>query len=521
MLDRLEQHILGGNMRPNTKRSISILRVPVDDSCVSIVGASAAAALRSSGMSESRANEARCVIEALCLDAMHRSHESPEDDPWIELIAETSSGGVDLRLHDRGLPIGPNRTAIRRAKQLAAAGCVDHLSVVGVSPNGPTAKVFVAFPPDTHAPFSDEPSTFDNIDPAPEDAVITLRRMVPGDAEAYARLAFRCYGYDYKLSAYDPVHMDENLRDGTCLAGIAENEQGETIGHVAYNRIRPGGSVVHAGAGMVDPRYRKRGLLGRLGMSVHEMIAGENLVGIISEPVMVHTVTQQQAHLIGYDTGIFLNWSNPRRVSGFEDTNPSGRVSVLCTFIPLAEIPHRDIYPPPSAIAYLSEVIRSSHLARRIHEPAPVAETKTKSAVASATDPGTGVAKLEVTHAGPDLIERIIELLDDALAAGSPVVILDLPLNKAAVGWFAAGVEELGFVFAALLPECGEDGDILRLQYVVDLDHDISDWKIDLPCTVELVSSVVHEIHAWHEEQSSSRLKRIQQWREDALGQLE
>ena len=504
-------------MAVQAPQPFTVVRVPANSACASIVGTAAAAALLSAGLSDSRSNEARCVIEALCLDAVLRCSESPEDEPTIQLTVEVKSDGVSLRLHDRGLPIAPNRSAIRRAKQLAAAGCVDHLTVIGVSPDGPTADVFVAFPPATGPTLATAVPSLDEVVLAPADEVVTFRRMVPGDSEAFALLAFRCYGYDYKRSAYIPDDIDDQLRDHTRLAGIAENEAGEMIGHISYQRVRPGGSVLHGGAGMVDPRYRKRGLLGSIGTSLHALIADEDVVGMIGEPVMVHTVTQKQAHILGYDTGVFLNWSNPRRVAGFDDGDVGGRVSVLCAFIPLAEIPHRDLYPPPAAVKHLAAVIASSGLDRSLHEPVAPLDREATCIVLSDTDPGTGIAKFEVIQSGFDLIDRIIELLDDALAGGSPVVILDLPLSEPSIGWCAAGVGELGFVFAALLPECAVDGDILRLQYVVDLNHDSSGWKIHSPTTVDLVASIVEDVHLWHDRQSASRRSRIHEWRQHVL----
>jgi len=506
-------------VEPNI-RPITVLRVPAHDANAVIIGAAAAAALQAAGSSESRANEARCVIEALSVDAISRCGEGPDPDPWIELKIEVRTGGVRLKLHDRGLPIASDRTAIRRAKQLAAAGCVDQLSVVGVSPDGPTATVFVKTVDPRRESSADrtvenEPS--ETVELAPTDEQLRIRRMVPGDSAAYARLTFRCYGYGYKRAAYDPADIDGHLQDGTQLAAIAENTEGEMVGHVAYQRIRPGGSVVHAGAGMVDPRYRKRGLLKALGASVHEMIASENLIGILSEPVMVHTVTQRAAHSIGFDTGIFLNWSNPRFVAGFEDADPTQRISVLCSFIPLSEITPRDLFPPPSAIKHLQTVVETTNIPRTIREPQRPANETTETVVMAHTDPGTGIAQLEVTTVGPDLIDRIIELLDDALAGGSPVVILDLPANEPSLGWCAAGIDQLGFVFAALLPESAADGDTLRLQYVVDLDIDSSEWKIDLPSTIGLVSGIVDDLHTWHDGQARTRRTRIEQWRSRAL----
>ncbi len=508
----------------------TLLQVPADNCSPAMVGSAAATAMVSAGLSDMVATEVRCVVEALCVDAVLRCAEGPDPDPTVELRIQRVPGGMELTLRDKGLPIASDRSAIRRAKQLAGIGFVDHLSIVPISPDGPTSTMTVALPaevlhPTLHradqgkAPESAAGSEPDASSAGVEDIPFTVRTMVPGDSAAYARLVYRCYGYDYKHSAYEPEGVDAGLTSGLQLAAIAEGPDGEMIGHVAYRRLRAGSPVVEGGAGMVDARFRNRGVLKAMGTHLHESIASQQVTGILSEPVMVHMATQRMAHLVGFDTGVFLQYSNPRLVTGFDSQDKSERVSVLCSYIPLAPMTERSVYPPISAHRHVATVVEQSALVRTVLAPEQPAEARGPSVLSTHADAGAGVVRIEVHQAGPDLIEHIIGLLDDLVATGVSVIHLDLPANDPDAGWYSTGIGQLGFVFCALLPECGEDGDVLRLQYLTDTAIHMDDWQIDLPATADLVHEVIGDLHAWEQGEIAARQERVQTWRTAALQQ--
>ena len=532
---------------PESSSPSITLRVPADESSAALVGSATVTALRSAGLGDMEATEARCVIEALCLDAVHRCAEGPDPDPMIEFRINRVPGAVELVLNDQGLPIASNRTAVRRARQLASIGFVDHLSLVPVSPDGPTSTVTVSLPPEVLHPAlgdadraasdgaasdgaasdgaasdgaagSDGFDGSDGMEPdAAEDIPFTVRTMVPGDSGAYARLVFRCYGYDYKRAAYEPEGVDEGLASGMHLAAIAEDPDGEMIGHVAYRRLRAGGSVVEGGAGMVDPRFRNRGVLKDMGAHLHEGIGALQVTGILSEPVMVHMATQRMAHIIGYDTGVFLRYSNPRLVAGFDTQDKTDRVSVLCSFIPLAPLAERSIHPPVSVHDYVVAVVDQGGLPRTVLGPTEPDGDSAPTELSTHADTGAGVARIDVRRVGPDLLDQVGLVLEDLVAAGAPVIHLDLPANDPSTGWHSTGIGQLGFVFCALLPECGEDGDVLRLQYLADTEIDVADWQIDLPATADLVHRVIGDLHQWEKGEVDARHERVRTWRDSML----
>ncbi len=490
-----------------------VLHLPATNDAAALAGSATMTALRSAGIGDMAATEARCVVEALCLDAVQRCHEGPDPDLVIDLTISRVPGAVSIVLHDQGLPIAADRTALNRARQLTAIGFVDHLSLVPVSPDGPTATVTVNLPPAViHGHLQHEAGT--QTEDAGADATFTIRSMVVGDAEAYARLVYRCYGYGYKHGAYDPEEVNHGLASGEHIAAVAEDADGEMIGHVAYQRLRPGGHVIEGGSGMVDPRWRSHGVLNQMGSHLHSSIGSMGIVGILVEPIMVHTATQHMAHGLGFDTGVFLKYASPLRVAGFDEHNGKDRISVLCGYVPLAPAPARTIYPPASVHDYVAGIVAASTLDRRVERPMAPTDHQGTTTLSTHADAFAGLVTIEVHSVSSDLVELVGGTLEDLLASGVAVIHLDLPANDEAAGWFAAGLAELGFVYGALLPECGEDGDTLRLQYLADPEVDMSAWKIELESTADLVHRVIDDLHTWQETQAGARRARLDTWRQ-------
>jgi hypothetical protein len=485
---------------------------------VSVLASSAFAALVAAGFESWEATRGSIVVEEMCLDAVERCSTSPAAERTISLSAYATSLGVTFEIRDRGLPLSSDSACVRRARELAHLGFVEALSVFDVTPEGPLTKVVMRLAPQRLAPqLALEEEVVPPTAPlAPEDAVVELRRMEPGDAVKFARLVYRCWGYSYHLDAYEPEELARQIERGERVAAVALAADGEIVAHISYRRIAPGAKVVEGHGAMVDPRYRMHGLLKRLATVVRPTDLTGPVLGMLGEPVMIHTATQHLLHeLHGHDVGVLLEVSRHANVEGFADE--SGRMSLLCGFVALAALPQRAVHPPPFVSGYVARVIEGAALPRTLKEPSPPSQPTGRSILSTHTDAAQRLTTIQVERTGSDLLDRIAEMRDEALAAGSEVVHLDLPANDDSLGWSSAGVGELGFVFGALLPECSSDGDVLRLQYLRDTDVDPEGWKIESPESMTMVHSVLDDLQAWHDSVIASRKARIDSWRRRVL----
>jgi hypothetical protein len=510
--------IVGGETIESRGRRTMNVEVEARPDNVRVLASAAFSALVAAGFESWEATRASIVVEEMCLDAVERCTASPDTEQTISLAAYTTGLGVTFEVRDRGLPLSSDRARVRRARELVHLGFAEGLSVFDVTPQGPLTKVVTRLPAQRLASrlALEEEVVPPRVPLAPEDAVVELRRMEPADAVKYARLVYRCWGYDYDPHAFEPEELARQLEQGDRVAGIALDADGEIVGHMSFRRIRPGSKVVEGHAAMVDPRYRMHGLLKRLGTVARPTDVQGPVLGMLGEPVMIHTATQHLLHeRHGHDVGVLLEVSRHANAEGFAEQ--SGRMSLLCGFIALGALPQRVVHPPPYVAGYVARVIESARLPRMLMEPSPCFEPTDRSVLSTHTDAAQRLTTIQVERTGSDLLDRVAEMRDEALAAGSEVVHLDLPANDDQLGWSAAGVGELGFVFCALLPECASDGDVLRLQYLRDADVDPEGWKVESPASMAMVHSVLEDLQAWHDSLVASRKARIDSWRRRVL----
>jgi GNAT superfamily N-acetyltransferase len=498
------------------RREHEVLRLEVEPTpgSVEVVASAAFAAVLGAGFTPGEGAKARIVIEELCGDAVQRSIDSPDPNPALTLMAWSSPGGLDLELRDRGMPVAMDRGALRRAKQLAAMGFVDQLSFEPITATGPVAHIRLRLPAErVHADLGAEVVELSGQDDAQAEE-LEVRIMVSDDAAAFARLVYRCYGYSYLDCAYDPEEVSAEITSGAWLGGVAVTPGAEIVAHSAFRAVSPSGRVVEAGTLMVDPRYRHHGLERRLNALLMPALRETPVIGVISEPVMIHVATQHVAHETSADVGALLNAIAPLAMVGFEARDNQRRVSVVCTFCSVEKIPDRTLYPPPFLVTHVRSVVTTAQLPRTVAAGGPLESPRPTSVLTVRNDRHNQRVIIEVSASGTDLLERVAEHLEDAIAGGAEIVHLDLAANDPELARHGNGLDRLGFVFGALLPECGESGDLLRLQRLINLEFERGDLKIESADTAALVDSIVDDLHAWHEGQVAERRTRFETWRQ-------
>jgi serine/threonine-protein kinase RsbW len=86
-------------------------------------------------------------------------------------------------------------------------------------------------------------------------------------------------------------------------------------------------------------------------------------------------------------------------------------------------------------------------------------------------------ALLLVNEFGLDLVDRVERRLPELCRRHIDWIGLDLPLASPALPHVCGPLEALGFFFAGVIPEL-LDGDVLRLQYLNNLDPDLASAQI-------------------------------------------
>ena len=291
---------------------------------------------------------------------------------------------------------------------------------------------------------------------------IEIRPLVAEEAEKLSACFQRCYGDTYVVAFfYDPTAIRARIVDGRLRSVIALSPDGEVVGHMALMRPHPEALTVELGNAIVDPRYRRHGLLGRLGTVLVEECRVAGAVGYHHYQTTAHPIIQKAAvEAGGVETGVMLGYI-PEGTDYLDlgRTPEHGRLAVVTVYQPIVPAPARKVFLPRRFETMLRGIYTRARLDRETLgslEPPVSSSTKLRSYV----DVRRGLLRVEVQSVGDDLCDRIVEL---ERLQPAEVLHVDFLLSDPAVG---SAVEELrphGFFFCALLPEFAAT-DVLRLQ---------------------------------------------------------
>lgn len=291
---------------------------------------------------------------------------------------------------------------------------------------------------------------------------IAFRRLVAEDAAALSRCFERCYGRSYVVADfYDPAALAVRLREGTLRSIVAVSASGEIVGHMGLTIRHPDDRTVDAGNSVVDPAYRGRQIVARLGAGVVALCREGGFLGFHHYPTTVHPIMQKLAVASGgIESGLLLAYiPSGTEYREIEGAVLQDRPAVVVVYQPLAPTPPREVWVPGELAGPIGAIYARGELPRTVRVAAralpPVATQ-----LVSTADRRRGSLRIAVERIGDDLGARVAAVL-----AGSDASVwqVDLPMADPSLGAAVGALRASGFFFAALLPEY-RDGDVLRLQ---------------------------------------------------------
>jgi serine/threonine-protein kinase RsbW len=334
----------------------------------------------------------------------------------------------------------------------------------------------------------------------PRATPVTLRLMTPDDAVAVAQCTYAVYGYtvpdDY---LYFPDHMCEMLHGGLLEVCVGATAEGEIVSCLTREVERPGAAVGYLGEGMVDPRFRGHRLLEQMLAFFVQHATEERMLGLYAEAVTVHPFSQKSNLALGAaETGVQLADEAPVIFKQIADNTSEKRTATVLSYFKTNQGLRRTVYPPAHHQAMVERIYERSGLDRTV-------ETATASTAAPPLSQGAQVrvdvfprwseAALRVTAYGSDLPDLVRLRLRELCLRRIDWISLDLPLSHPGVRDLCAPIEALGFFFAGVIPELADD-DVLRLQYLNDVEADVESAQIASEFGQELFAYVVRAMRA-------------------------
>lgn len=458
------------------------------------------------------AEVAGLAVQVLAEDALARLTVAGTE-PTLDLTVDIDGTELVLVLHDRGEPVSGPPARLLALMELGFMTAVDG----HVDDGRNTSVVRLGLPAHDRMVSGDGVEVLDD-EVALSDAPVTIRRLVPSDGPALSRCIYRCYGWTYPgVNLYYPDRTAASIESGRRIGEVAVTDDGEVAAH--WGAVFVADGVVETGGTVTDPRFRRRGIANELGERLLARLHEDGVRGRMREPVLTHSATQKIALSEGARlVGVYLHAMVPIQQVGITDGLLETRASLTVMYSPLVPMEPATVWVPAPYEPIVRRLLAPSGWPREIGEVRGQVDVPEFSVIGSSYEALNRSGLVEVFTAGDDLVDAVDIALGELKAAGADVVQVRLPALQPGIASLGAGMPALGLSFAVFLPDFGQFGDALVLQWLRNPVVDTSGFVYASDHVREITDLVVAQALEVGEE--GDRLRRRQARRQRLFAAL-
>ena len=460
---------------------------------VGAAGAAVAETARSLGLPDAGAEDLQAVVEELCDEIIEHGFDNP-DDAGLDVSVRHTGHQLKVVIDDLGNPLEGARIEAHEdsaLQRLLAEGLADDLTLSSRGQQGNRAELMKRFPARSVVDYLDIAQHNERVaaSPVAEDAHVDIRFMEASEATALAECIFHSYGYSYDAAwVYEPATIKAMIEHGTLHSVVGVSAEGEIVGHLGFRREDPESIVGESGQAVVDPRYRGHHMLGTMKRFLADWAPGGGIAGLYSEATAAHPASQKANLKLGaQETGLLLGYI-PSSVSyaAIDEGEPADRLSVVLFYMKTSDGHPRPLYAPTRHREMIGKIVEGAGL---IAEPAKPAEGFELSGnaeldVTIRADHNQGL--ISVRSGGVDAVEKVADRLRYLCLHKLDCIYVDLALADPATAVVTPALEEMGFFFGGITPNLWQGSDVLRLQYLNNVELD--------PTNVVVASDFGHEL---------------------------
>ena len=390
----------------------------------------------------------------------------------IELSIKEDHGRLEIRIRDEGIPqdTAALEEDLHHSRRTPPQGVVDEVHWMGFGRDGKALQIikWLHEADIREGSGSSNLEQFDEAAPLAPEQQYDIRRLRPEEAVQVSQLMYRAYGNTYfNDDVYYPERIAaQNARDAN-LSYVAVAEDGVVAGHYALELNQPG-PVAEGGQAVVDPAHRGRGLLDRMKAAALEAGKNRKLIGWYADAVTVHTFTQKSNIKYGGQLTCIDLAIAPRteRFSKISDVQPQ-RVTCLLYF---------HWMEGPSGPRTVSVPERHQEVVGGIYKSLECETTFVKGSrpqghgtITIVSDPGGGKAFVRAGIIGENTLSQFKQATRRLTEHSHiEVVFAEIPVQDPAAAIIIESLEQEGFGFVGLTPHFAQEGDLLRMAYLVE-----------------------------------------------------
>ena len=307
-----------------------------------------------------------------------------------------------------------------------------------------------------------------------------IRPFKPMDAIKISKLAYFTYGYSYSDYIYYPEQIIKMVENGSLISNVAVTEDGEIIGHLAFEFYDSSNSIPELGVAFTNPKYRGHKVFHNLNVSLIDKAKEIGLKGFFVNAVTAHIASQKGASRYGLKpTGLNLGILPQKKVFKKLTGEITQRLSTLTMFSSLYDPVSKNIFIPEKYTELIEEIYDSLSLKRDLIENVLQKEFLQKKGLMNNTiSPALNVAFMKVMKYGEDTIDEIISKWKYYKLEKISVIYLYLNLEDEHTPYISKKANEIGFIYSGIIPEYLNGNDILILQYTNNMKVDFEKIKV-------------------------------------------
>ncbi len=297
-----------------------------------------------------------------------------------------------------------------------------------------------------------------------------IRPAEPSDAKAIIAALIRCYGNSYPNPQMYEVDEVKNLIQSKLMHSvIAISHQGTVAGHCALSYEHPLDQVPEAGKLFVDPEYRGKHLSDMLAKERKKHAQFIGLRGFWAACVTNHPYSQLEIIALGgAETGLLIN-GQPKSVhmDGLQNVDDA-RHSLIPCYVNIEDKGHFLAHVAPHHASFFEDLLRHTGIQRKLINQSTPNTFAELSTISMHHSPEGKPSFIKVREIGRDFLRRIESFMKVLRNENHPVIYIDIPLNDPLASQSSIDLESLGFFWGAWLPNYDQNGDVLRLQCLLD-----------------------------------------------------
>ncbi len=296
---------------------------------------------------------------------------------------------------------------------------------------------------------------------------LVIRALGEDDVPSLIACIRRCYGESYpEHEFYDAYYLRGELRAGRLISAAALDGT-RVVGHVG-TRVRERGDVVaETVCGVVDPEYRGRGLIARVGGRMTARYGELGIAATMHFATGAHDLTQRPIVASGaVATGVLLGHvAAGTEYRGIEHGFVGKRIGVVVYVQTFGRFDPLDVYVPEDFAETLADLYERLALDRRVLIRAEAPGSLQTWYGSADHDPRRGISSLRFGTLAAAATVPAIELVERAIAQCQTVTYADVPLADPRSIDLIAFLTQTGFCFGALLPGTAQT-EAIRVQHV-------------------------------------------------------